>query len=128
MQRCFTFGSTVTHEATRLDAGFRRAIWIVAARQEHLENEVVGRAVRFAHGRMERRLAGVGIRVIHVRAVLDHELAQLPMPVKCSGVEAEIWTKRSERLAMSEQEPYRAHVAVVGAPVNERRAATICGF
>jgi hypothetical protein len=43
---------------------------------------------------MQRHFAGVGQRQVHVRAVLDEELAEPPVPVEGSGVEAKIVSQR----------------------------------
>src|SRR5262245_66067539 len=75
---------------------------------------------------MQGCLASGFIRVVRVRAVLEEELTELPMPMKRRAPEIEILSKAGNGLATIEQEPNRAHVAVVGAPFDQRDAGGVC--
>ena len=63
-------------------------------REKDLEHEVVPWAVRFAEGRVERRLTRIGQGSIDIRPMFDEKLAQLPMPVERGAVEVQIISER----------------------------------
>ena len=46
-------------------------------------------------------------------AILNQELTEPPMSMKCRFIESEVETQRLQRLTIREQESYRAHIAVV---------------
>src|SRR5216684_1936650 len=93
MQWSLTLGPAIAHEAACLHTRRCRAVRIRTMRQQYLHHQVVLR-VRFAKCRMQRRLPGVRQRAIHVRAALDQELTQPPVPVKASAVKAQVAPKR----------------------------------
>ena len=50
--------------------------------------------IRFAEGRVQRGLAGVGLRTVRVGALLQQKLNELPVPVEHRFVQAEVVTER----------------------------------
>jgi hypothetical protein len=49
--------------------------------------------------------------MIYVSAVLDEELAQLPMPMESRTIQVEVVAERIERFTFGEQEWYGTNVA-----------------
>lgn len=76
-------------------------------------------AVRSRKRAVERRFAGIFLSGVDVRPLLDQKLAQPPMAVKRRIVQSEVRPQRRERFAVSEKVPDGAHVAVIGAPLNQ---------
>lgn len=63
---------------------------------------------------MQGHLDGIQEGMIHVGALFDEELADLPMSVKRSAVEIEDLSERLQRFPVGEQKLNRADVAVIG--------------
>jgi hypothetical protein len=69
---------------------------------------------------MERSLTGAGVGMIGVCAVFDEELAEAPVAVERGTGEIEVLSEGVERFAVVEEKPQRGHIAVAGAPPDER--------
>jgi hypothetical protein len=89
VQGRLALSTAIAHERTGLDVGLRRAVRIRSACKQHLQDEIVGRAVRRAERRVERRFSGIRKGVVHIRTVFDQELAQAPVTVKGCRVQVE---------------------------------------
>ena len=94
MKRSLSFRSDVSHEGGRLSTGFRNAIGVRAIRQQDLQHQAVDGPVGLAGRCVERCLACVRQRAVHIGAVLDEELTQPPMPMERGPVEAQVVSKR----------------------------------
>jgi hypothetical protein len=90
---------------------------------------LVTRFVREPDGRAQRRVQGrlarIGQWEIDVGALLDQELAQAPVPVKCRAIEVQVVAQRLQGFAVGQQESHRTHVAVVRAPPDQRRTSAV---
>ena len=83
------------------------------------------RTVRGTQRRVQRHFSRVRQREIYICAVFDEELTKPPMPMKSCTVEVEIFSKRRECFAVRKQKFYRADIAVIRAPFDERHAICI---
>src|SRR5437899_8631834 len=62
-----------------------------AGTEQHVDDEFIGRAVRLAQRRVQGCLSGVRQAEIHVRAMLNQVLAELPVAMKRGAIETKIW-------------------------------------
>jgi hypothetical protein len=74
---------------------------------------------------MERSLPGIGERFIDVGAALQQELAKPPVSMERSPIQTEICAQRLQRFAVRKKKPDRAHVAKIGAGLEERHAVPV---
>lgn len=93
VERRLGFCPAVPHEAPCFSGRFRRAIWIRPSGEEHFHDVFTGWVTGLAQGRVQRGLAGIGQGKIRARAMLDDELAKLPVPMKCSSVQIVVLTQ-----------------------------------
>jgi hypothetical protein len=71
---------------------------------------------------MQRGLARVFRACVDVSPLLDQELAESPMAMERRAMQPEVFPERPQRLAVAEQEPHRADVAIVSAPSDQWHA------
>jgi len=100
VQGCFTFNSAIPHEAARFNGWFGGAVGIRAMAEEHFEHTVMGKPIGCAESRMQRGLSGIRQGLIHVGALLNQKLTQLPMSVKSGAIEIEILSQRLDGLSI----------------------------
>ena len=74
---------------------------------------------------MQGRFSAPGQSMVHLRAILDQELTELPVPMKSRALKIEILSERLEQFAMGEQESDSAHIAIVGAPLDDGNAVDL---
>src|SRR5262249_10249942 len=122
----FALVATIPHEAVCFSPRFRDGIRVRTAGQQHFDDFVIYRTVGLAQRVVEWRFPG-GAAVIDVGTVFDEELAKLPTAVKRGAAEIEVLAQRDKRFAARQQESDRAHVSVVGAPLDERHSTLIHG-
>lgn len=94
MQRCFPFGSAISHEAARFRGWLGDTIGIGTLAEEYLEHAVVRQPVGGAERGMKWRLSGIRQWLVHVSALLNEKLAQSPVSVESRSIEVEIVAQR----------------------------------
>ncbi|MEP6767042.1 MAG: hypothetical protein ABJC61_00120 [Acidobacteriota bacterium] len=127
MKRRLGFRPAVPHEAARFGPRCGHTSGIGAVREQDPDDVVLSGAIGPTEFRLERRLACVGQRMVHVGAVLEEEFAESPVATKRRAVQASIVAERFEGFPAGEQEANCAHAAVINAPVEERRSIRVGG-
>src|SRR5579859_3933380 len=127
MKRSLAFGSAVSHESTSFNGFFRYTIRIRAMREQDLHHYIVAEAVGGTQCRVQRGFSRIGQRIIHVCAPFEQEFTKPPMSVETSSNETDVFSQRSQRFAIGEQEFYCAHIPVIRAPLDQRNSACIRG-
>ncbi len=93
--------------------------------EQYANHRIVRYTIGGAQRGMERRFSRVWQGLVDIRALLNQKLTEPPVPVKRRTIEVQIVTERLKRFTIRKQKPYRANVAVVRAPSDQRR--TIAG-
>ena len=91
------FRSAIWHEPAGLDAELGHAVRTRTVGEEDFDHVIVHGPIGHTEGRMQRSLAGIRERVIHVGTLLDEKLAKLPVPVKGCAVQIEVVSERLQR-------------------------------
>ena len=99
MQGSLAFGAGIPHEAARFHRFFRHTVRIRAIGKKNFEDQVM-RWVSLAQRGVQRSFSRVVRRMVHVRAALDQELAESPMPVEARVDESAVTPERIERRAV----------------------------
>src|SRR5688572_31394863 len=76
---------------------FGGAVWICATSKKHFDHEVMRGSIGCAKSGMQRSLTGVRQRFVHISALLDQELAELPVAMERGAVEIQVVTERDRK-------------------------------
>jgi hypothetical protein len=95
------FGAGISHEAAGFDPRRPRAVRIGGGQQDAQNRRIFPSGGLTQRG-VQRRLAGIRRRAIHIRALLDEVLATTPVAVEAGAVQIEVFSECGQRFAIGE--------------------------
>lgn len=125
MQRRFATCSHVAHKRCCGDSGASSTIGICAGLDKTPDNCVEASVPVLAQSGVQRRFAGLGQRLVHIRAEIDQAIDQVNVTVKNGTVEVQIVAHLCRGSACPDQCKHSGGVSVIGAPLQQRKTLRI---
>lgn len=123
VQRRLGPGADIAHEGTALASGDRARIDVRAVGEQQPQDENVVRPASLREGAMQRRLARVPHRMVDVGAVLDEEVAHLPVAEEGRVSEIFVHDQATEVAAGLQHRFQHRDVVVVNKPLHRLGAS-----
>ena len=96
VERSLAPGAAVAHEAARDSGWLGHRVGIRTVREQDSNHCRIGREIGFAERRVQGRFSGIRQGIVDVRALLNQELTESPVPVEAGAIEIEIGSERAK--------------------------------